>query len=186
MYNWLVTGCIVAIGGAATLYAGRQLVHARTAPDPWPQVRAAAAVWVMAVGACFVAANTLTTLGARWPSTSFLSRYQINLVPFRSLAGLAGEVVWGTGPAFRNLIGNLVLFAPVGVGLGLHPTVSLRMGTAVALAGPAVIEVAQIFLPRSTDVDDLLLNFIGATTALLATRVGLHGARMLRVSPRNG
>ena len=63
-----------------------------------------------------------------------------------------------------NLLGNVLLFVPLGF---LAPVVSPRLGRfwKTALLGLGVslwIECTQLFLSRGTDVDDLILNTLGA------------------------
>jgi glycopeptide antibiotics resistance protein len=91
----------------------------------------------------------------------------INLVPFATVFGLIPEF---PGQVVRQLAGNAVLFAPLGF---LSPVIfaHLRMPLALAFAALAVslgIEVVQLALrlmslsQRSFDVDDVILNVIGA------------------------
>lgn len=61
-----------------------------------------------------------------------------------------------------NLVGNVVMFMP----LGLCPPllwegVSLRRAAAGTFCVSLFIELCQLFLPRWTDVDDLWLNTLG-------------------------
>ncbi|MDR0905895.1 MAG: VanZ family protein [Oscillospiraceae bacterium] len=83
-----------------------------------------------------------------------------NLVPF---AGLATVTAAGnTAYAVRNILGNIVLFVPLGVLLPLlwrrfTPVKTVIVGAALSLA----IEVTQFFTGRGTDIDDLILNTLG-------------------------
>lgn len=69
---------------------------------------------------------------------------------------------WGS-VAFLNLLANVALFAPLGL---LAPSSSgrfhrlrtvLLLGVSVSLA----IEVAQLLIGRSADIDDVILNVVG-------------------------
>ncbi|MEV6897651.1 VanZ family protein [Amycolatopsis sp. NPDC051372] len=88
----------------------------------------------------------------------------INLVPF---AGIADEARNANGRlGLINNAGNIALFVP----LGFLATVVTRRKAAViaALAGfSAVIEIVQYFVGRSADVDDVLLNTLGAALGVL-------------------
>ena len=92
----------------------------------------------------------------------FTHRGGVNLVPFRSIAlYLQGNV--RLEKALVNLLGNVVMFSPLGA---LPPLIwpkwckwwkLLLLG--IAFSGG--IEIAQQFVGRNTDIDDLLLNVAG-------------------------
>lgn len=90
----------------------------------------------------------------------------LNLVPFRVLADLWDNFQKGPAMAVRamiNLAGNLLMFVP----LGLLPSLlwrgaTWRRGAAIGLGTSVFIEAAQYFLMRSTDIDDVILNTLGA------------------------
>ncbi len=100
----------------------------------------------------------------------------INLIPF---AGI--RVVSHSGfnsYAVRNILGNVLLFLPLGL---LVPALfrSWDGFIKVTLLGfftSLLIECTQLFLARGTDVDDLLLNTLGAMLGC-----GLY--RLARVLP---
>ena len=66
-----------------------------------------------------------------------------------------------------NFLGNIVMFAPIGVFLpllwGLGEKKTLQLGFASSL----FVETCQLFLVRGTDVDDLILNTTGVLLGLL-------------------
>ena len=90
----------------------------------------------------------------------------LNLAPLRVLADLWDNLQKGPGMAVRavvNLAGNLLMFVP----LGLLPSLLWRGATwrraaAIGLGTSLFIEAAQYFLMRSTDIDDVILNTLGA------------------------
>ncbi len=86
----------------------------------------------------------------------------LNLVPFSSI--MRGLRVGG--PLFAiNIVGNIVVFMPLGVLLpNIHPRFRSWASTMIiALGVSTLIEVLQfISAQRVTDVDDLLLNALGA------------------------
>ena len=66
---------------------------------------------------------------------------------------------------------NVVMFLPFGI---LVPLIwkRIRKGTCLAALGfSALIEVTQLFSGRGTDVDDLIMNTLGAVIGYLAYRV---------------
>ena len=105
----------------------------------------------------------LTDLPALWARA--LQRWQeglaVNLVPGRTI-----RAFWQRGSQTQqlvNLAGNVAVFLPLGF---LPPLLWRRWRhwwTALALSGgvSCLIEFLQLFLGRSVDVDDVLLNVLG-------------------------
>jgi glycopeptide antibiotics resistance protein len=106
----------------------------------------------------------------------------INLVPFASIRQLLTQTV--PSVAFRNIVGNLVLFIPFGVGLPLLFANVRSIGAVAwrAASLSAAIEVMQgLTGARAIDVDDVLLNTASAVVGygiykLIAILVGLSAA----------
>ncbi|QBS37477.1 VanZ family protein [Thermaerobacter sp. FW80] len=109
---------------------------------------------------------------ARW-------RWSVNLVPFRTIAGyLAGEP--SPGVAIQNLAGNVLLFVPWGVlWAWCWPRRAQARHVAVsALIASGVLETAEFLLGTgSWDVDDLLLNVVGALLGYGAARAAGFGLK---------
>lgn len=87
----------------------------------------------------------------------------INLIPFHIIEETYIVVSRTGDPTYFiiNFLGNIILFMPIGFML---PLLWKIKGGMVLLAGAACslfIELCQLFLPRSTDIDDLLLNTLG-------------------------
>ena len=98
-----------------------------------------------------------------------------NLVPFRSIGGFFSN--FDLDAFMVNIVGNIVMFMPWGFGMILLWGNRRKIFTVClhSLLLPLFIESAQLFIGRSVDVDDLLLNFIGSCLvaclyALLAER----------------
>lgn len=95
-------------------------------------------------------------------------RSSYNLVPFRTIrAQLAqlGESSAIARFAFRNLAGNVVLFVPLGLFLPALWQRQRRFGVFLATTsgGILLVELIQLFTTLgSLDVDDLILNVLGA------------------------
>jgi VanZ like family len=61
-----------------------------------------------------------------------------------------------------NVVGNVLLFLPLGAGLCLLG-LRVRATILIAFSLSAFVEITQLFVPgRTTSVDDLLLNTLGA------------------------
>jgi glycopeptide antibiotics resistance protein len=90
-----------------------------------------------------------------------------NLVLFDSI-----RLMWRSGDywlIFKNIIGNIILFLPLGLLLPLIFRVfnSWRIMFVVGFGTSFVIEVLQYeYAKRIFDIDDILLNGLGAMTGL--------------------
>jgi len=111
-----------------------------------------------------------------------------NFVPFQTIA------IWVANPDsgfwFRQIVGNLLLLMPVGL-LGPIGLPWLDRWWRVLLAAfllSLAIELAQLWIPdRAADVDDLLLNVVGAAlgyAGFTALRAGLGGRRPTAIPER--
>ena len=89
--------------------------------------------------------------------------HSVNMIPFRTITGYIFQSESMQGISLTNLMGNILLFMPLGI---LLPIVfkrcntllkSLIVGTVIS----ALIETAQYFLGRSADMDDVILNTAG-------------------------
>lgn len=89
--------------------------------------------------------------------------YGINLVPFRSIRSYFTHSL--PGDYFMvNFLGNIVMFMPWGFGLTLLWKRRQRVSSVIlcSLALTLFIETVQLFIGRSVDVDDVILNFAGS------------------------
>lgn len=86
----------------------------------------------------------------------------INFVPFHTIRAFIKY-----SPGWRgimiNIVGNIVMFLPWGLGLPLlwKKYQSILYLAFMSLALPVCIEFVQLFIGRSVDVDDVILNFAG-------------------------
>jgi len=96
-----------------------------------------------------------------------------NLIPFHVVVVTCEEVfVHGNLNALIiNFLGNIVMFMPFGFFAPLLWNVSDRVAVLFGFTASLTIEVSQLFLPRSTDVDDLILNTFGALLGLLVYKL---------------
>lgn len=121
------------------------------------------------------------------------SHAMINLVPFQTIQLYFTAFIHGYAPMYiiiGNLIGNIVLFIPIGILLFIH----LRhMGIVVILFFsiyiPVYIEVVQLLLhiagygTRSIDIDDVILNMLGIWIGYFAACI--VRANRIRVDKRS-
>lgn len=86
---------------------------------------------------------------------------KINLMPFANIRYFFTHFKWED--FLINIVGNIVMFIPWGFGL-VYLWPGNRRGWIAALyslALPVFIESCQLFIGRTVDVDDLILNFTG-------------------------
>lgn len=133
------------------------------------------------------------TAGGVGRSGAPFSWQMVNLVPLRTIL----EFALGENPAqaVRQLVGNVILFVPLGV---LLPTMSPRFQSVTSLFPAAVIasitiEISQLVLgllglaSRSTDIDDVILNTIGALVGWAVWRpLDAFWAKTRYVAPTEG
>ncbi len=101
------------------------------------------------------------------------SRRGINLTPFATIRSMLA--FGGTGQKLINLAGNVLIFVPLGV---LPPLLwrkwrHLWAALLLSLSTSCIIEFLQLFLGRSVDVDDLLLNVLGGLTGYILAWLAL-------------
>lgn len=109
----------------------------------------------------WLAGGLLLTLSPVYPAPGQV--VEPNFIPLRTIGIYLANL--NSGFWLRNLVGNLVLLLPLGlVGPIIFPWLDRWVRVlAAALALSLAIEVAQLWVPdRSADVDDLLLNVVGA------------------------
>ncbi|WP_062465210.1 VanZ family protein [Demequina soli] len=94
----------------------------------------------------------------------------------------------GAGGPRLNLVGNILLFVPLGTVAALMTrrgfVLRVLTGTALGFALSAAIESTQHLLGRVADVDDVILNtlgaFVGAFAAALLLALGVGSGRSER------
>jgi glycopeptide antibiotics resistance protein len=96
----------------------------------------------------------------------------VNLIPFTTISEYVTSAIDGNirGHAIRNLAGNLFLLFPLGFYLPFFARKinKLWLYSIVIAAGIITVEAVQILtMTGSFDVDDFILNFIGAFTGFL-------------------
>ncbi|MFO7637336.1 MAG: VanZ family protein [Clostridia bacterium] len=97
-----------------------------------------------------------------------------NLVPFRTVTRYLGSMGPGNWLVpVANLLGNVILFIPVGMLLpyAVRKTDSWKAMAAVALLFPMVVETLQ-YVTRTgiLDIDDVMLNAMGIILGYLIFR----------------
>jgi glycopeptide antibiotics resistance protein len=127
----------------------------------------------------WLAGGLLLTLSPVYPAPGEV--VERNFIPFRTIGIYLANL--DSGFWLRNLVGNLILLLPLGlVGPIVFPWLNrwlhvLLAAVAISLA----IEIAQLWVPdRSADVDDLMLNVLGAMIGFAIFRALRLGSRRPR------
>jgi glycopeptide antibiotics resistance protein len=105
-------------------------------------------------------------------TTDFYS-YTNNFIPFKEILRYKSIM----SPLFlRNVVGNIILFIPFG--FLISDFINSRAGkinifitSLLALVTSASIETIQMFIGRSFDIDDIILNFIGSIIGYIAFKL---------------
>jgi glycopeptide antibiotics resistance protein len=93
-------------------------------------------------------------------TTPYAARSMLNLVPFASIRLEFHNVNHAIGA--WNILGNIVLFAPVGFLGVLASRWPWWRVVVLSAAASIAIETIQYFIGRSADIDDFILNTLGA------------------------
>ncbi len=105
---------------------------------------------------------------------------RLELVPFNDIVCVLTDTTSPGLGAFTNIVGNLMLLAPLGFLLPLFWRCFLSAKHTILLAAglSLSIELIQLAAGGVTSVDDLILNTAGAAIGFLMARL------LLRVCPR--
>ncbi len=95
---------------------------------------------------------------------------EVNLVPFASIGAYA---TGGGGVAVNNILGNILLFLPLGLYLPyLLKDDRLLKNITIIIAASAIAEIVQYaFMLGASDVDDLMLNTLGGFAGIMVYRL---------------
>lgn len=99
------------------------------------------------------------------------SERAVNLIPFATIAHFAFSHSPGTARvAFANVVGNVLIFIPLGVYASWLRHRAAAWLTLVAVASVSVAaEIIQgVFAVGTADVDDVILNCLGGLIGMLA------------------
>ncbi len=102
----------------------------------------------------------------------FLRKREYNLIPLKATF----EMVRGLSPIrlIENIAGNIILFVPFGVLLPLAFKVE-RSTIVYGCAASVLVEIIQLaFAMGAADIDDVILNTLGAVIGYVAYRIINH------------
>ena len=152
-------------------------------------------LWLVGAGVAAAAVLFLTLREDEYVTWENLTG--VNLVPLRH--HLAAYRCWlrdcdAAEVALRYLlvdvVGNVLLFVPLGLTLAAASTRATRWGRLAAATASAallsvLIEVIQLAMPsRASDVDDVIFNTLGALVGAVVGAVAFAGRRRRGVTSR--
>ena len=116
----------------------------------------------------------------------------VNLIPFQMFGDYWEDLTRGGGIfTLLNFLGNLAVFVP----LGFFPALlfrgaNWRRSALVGFGTSLLVEVGQYFVMRTTDIDDVILNTLGALCGfwlyLLLGRLAPRFIQRFQVEVRHG
>lgn len=119
----------------------------------------------------YTVAGTTTVYAIKWGSNG------INLIPFHTIKAYLPSLshIFSSGYVVGNIniLGNIFIFSPLGIFL---PLIYRKLDSypKIALTGVCVscfIETMQLFVGRSTDIDDVILNVTGVMVGYILYRI---------------
>lgn len=102
-------------------------------------------------------------------STSFKLDFDLNIIPFRTILYYIslGNLI----EFLANVLGNIIIFVPFGFFLCIKERGNVKITLTACLLFTICIETLQLMLPmRTTDIDDVILNFIGGCIGMILAR----------------
>lgn len=103
-----------------------------------------------------------------WPNADSL----INLSIFRVFPMTLEDLKNGSYSSFMiNFLGNIAIFVPMGFLPPLLWRISGLKTVGICFSVSLTIEILQLFLPRTTDIDDIWLNTLGGFLGVLLYRI---------------
>ena len=91
----------------------------------------------------------------------------VNYIPFKEIFRYS----LGSSLFYRNVFGNMILFLPFGLSLGLFfKTDKFRYVIILSLITSISIELTQLVIGRVFDIDDVILNVLGAIIGFVIYR----------------
>ncbi|RIW30740.1 VanZ family protein [Bacillus salacetis] len=109
-----------------------------------------------------------------------------NFIPFKTITSYVSAIFDGTmnmNIPIKNLVGNLLLFLPMGIYLPyfIRSLNRVSMFTVSMIVLLLTIELIQLLTRRgSFDIDDLILNMIGAFIGYSLSSTGIIGESLKR------
>lgn len=153
------------------LYRARVALSTSTDATTWRAMSLRArieTVVILAVFVLYVAFFLKLLIFSREPG----AERSLNLIPFASITEYAGGGTAGLKRfAWSNVVGNILLFVPLGAYLPvLRARVTLGSGMLLIAAVSVGVEIVQgVFGLGASDVDDVILNCLGGLIGMLFT-----------------
>ena len=103
-------------------------------------------------------------------TTQLFTPPEFNIVPFKTILNFINHKDFIEFLA--NVIGNIILFTPLGFFLYIKLNENYKKSFLICLCATIFVECVQIFLPmRTTDIDDIILNTLGSVIGILIAKI---------------
>ncbi|MGT2462533.1 VanZ family protein [Sinomonas atrocyanea] len=125
---------------------------------------------IFAVFALYAAFLLRLLLFSRVPG----SERSVNLIPFASIAEyMSSHSSRAGGVSFANVVGNILIFVPLGVFLSWlrHRAAAWLTMLMIASVSVAAEVIQGVFAVGASDIDDVILNCVGGLLGILAFRL---------------
>lgn len=101
-----------------------------------------------------------------------ISLSKINIIPFKIIKDTIYETFKLNNPSYFiiSFLGNIFIFIPIGLLISLIWNIKDKKVILIGFLISLSIELTQIFLKRTTDIDDLILNTLGVIIGLLISK----------------
>ncbi|MBQ8165255.1 MAG: VanZ family protein [Clostridia bacterium] len=99
---------------------------------------------------------------------NYVAKY--NFIPFAAISDALHKIFVDINLYYViYLVGNIIVFVPVGFFIALLPQKEIKAWHAAGISFlvSVFIEMVQMFLPRMVDVDDIILNTLGGFSGYL-------------------
>lgn len=139
---------------------------------PWFIVGQQLFMYLLAIMLTVTGAGSIRDIGRY--GNEIIRLEEINLIPF---------VGWGLSDIF-GLIMNLLMFLPLGVLIPLlwKDGASFLQTAIAGFEFSLLIEISQLFDRRATDIDDLIMNTLGAMLGFLVYKLIFRKLTLLQVN----
>ena len=118
----------------------------------------------------------------------YLDSYRYNLIPLKTIKQyVINREYYNSETWIKNLFGNIILFIPLGLSIPIlnHRFLKVLPFLILNLLILLSVELIQVFSRVGTfDVDDIILNILGALIGLVITRL-VVGVLFARVNTDN-
>lgn len=99
------------------------------------------------------------------------NKHEINIIPFKIIYDSYKELLDGNiYYLLISFLANIIIFIPIGILLPILYNLKDKHIILIGFCISLFIEITQLFLNRTTDIDDLILNTLGVIIGLIISK----------------